>query len=143
MNNNWQEFLCAQHLLTNPETDKPIGASENSQPSAVYPLPQLGILGLSGPDAAKLLQGQTTCNIDDITENQASIGALCNAKGRVISSFFIVKRSQQLLLILPAELVDLVKKRLQLYILRSDVKLSDESEQLCLFGFLAVQQHME
>jgi len=81
-----------------------------------------------------LLQGQITCNIHDISETQGSLGAMCNPKGRAISTFLLVKTADAFLMVLPKELLETVKKKLQMYILRADVRLSDSSEMLCLIG---------
>ncbi|WP_246246959.1 YgfZ/GcvT domain-containing protein [Candidatus Methylobacter favarea] len=100
----------------------------------IYAISQLAVLEISGKDAAALLQGQITCNINDITESKSSPGALCNPKGRAIATFLLIKKMDAFLLVLPAQLVTPVKKRLQMYILRSDVDLTDSSNKLCLIG---------
>ena len=64
------------------------------------------------------------------------MAALCNAKGRMISSLLAVKTAGAFWLILPADLADTVIKKLQVYILRSSVKISRD-EKLRLFGLLS------
>lgn len=105
-----------------------------SDQSAIMPLSHLALLRVSGIDATDFLQGQTTCNLKEINEHNASFGAFCNAKGRVISTFLIVKQQQDWLLILPAELLPGIQKRLQMYIMRAKVVLTDCSESTCLLG---------
>lgn len=46
----------------------------------------LGQMQISGPDAAQFLQGQLTCNILQLCENQPQLFAYCNRQGRVIAS---------------------------------------------------------
>ncbi|MDO8846543.1 folate-binding protein YgfZ [Methylicorpusculum sp.] len=99
-------------------------------------LSHLGILTLTGKDAGRFIQGQVTCNINDITEEKGSLGALCNVKGRVISTFIVIKHHESYKLILPRTLLDVVKTTLQRYVLRSDVKLIDSSESDCLAGLM-------
>jgi folate-binding protein YgfZ len=52
-------------------------------------LPQWSILQVAGPDAAKFLQGQLTCDINALTASTATPGAHCTPKGRMLSSFLI------------------------------------------------------
>ncbi len=59
------------------------------------PLPQYDFVLLNGPDSAKFLQGQTTCDWNQITAEQASPGAYCNIKGRVMSSFLALAPDNQ------------------------------------------------
>jgi hypothetical protein len=94
----------------------------------------LSLIAVSGQDAEKLLQGQLTCNINDISESQASIAAFCNAKGRVISTLIVAKTPQGFLLIVPTDLLETVLKKLRMYVLRADVQLHDQSGILQITG---------
>jgi tRNA-modifying protein YgfZ len=49
------------------------------------------ILHISGPDSLKFLQGQTTCDTDQINEQQALNGAYCNPQGRVVCDFLLLQ----------------------------------------------------
>jgi len=122
---NWIDFLQTQNLVSEPFI---------ADQSVIAPLTHLSLLTVSGKDAATFLQGQTTCNINDLIDNQAQLGAYCNAKGRTISPFIIIKQDTIFQLILTTDLIDVVRKKLQLYILRSDVQLTDQSERLILIG---------
>lgn len=100
-------------------------------------LTHLAVLTVSGQDAAQFLQGQITCNVNDVTATHSSLGAMCNPKGRAITTFLLAKSGDDFLLILPAELLEIVKKRLSMYVLRAKVTLTDCSGSLCLLGFTA------
>ena len=52
------------------------------------------IVEVSGADAAKLLQGQITADIDSMTVNNFSLGALCTNKGRIVAIFTIMRFSE-------------------------------------------------
>lgn len=101
----------------------------------IFTLSHLAMIVVTGEDRAKFLQGQLTCDIYSLTESRAAVAAFCNAKGRVISSLLVIKTAEAFWLILPADLLDTVIKKLQVYILRSSVKLS-RGESLSLFGLL-------
>lgn len=134
MNPNWKNFLLSENAIFENDTRIVFPSSQYEGSKRIYPVPHLGVLTVAGKDAAKLLQGQITCNINDITEIKSSLGALCNPKGRAITTFLLVKKADAYLLVLPEELLESVKKRLQLYVLRSDVTLTDSSDELCLIG---------
>ena len=52
-------------------------------------LDNLTVITFSGEGAEELLQGQLTCDVLKVSEEQSSLGALCNVKGRVVSSFIL------------------------------------------------------
>lgn len=47
------------------------------------------LLHISGPDSLKFLQGQTTCDTNKISPEQATVGAYCTPKGRVVCDFIL------------------------------------------------------
>ena len=57
-------------------------------------LDYLSTLEIIGEGAIDLLQGQITADMTKVTESQTCLGALCNIKGRVESSFLIVKKAE-------------------------------------------------
>jgi len=134
MNPNWKNFLLSKNALFDNDTDIVFPSPEREGNKRIYPIAHLGVLTIAGSDAAKFLQGQITCNINDITDTKSSLGALCNPKGRAITTFLLVKNTDAFLMILPQELLASVKKRLQMYVLRSNVTLTDSSDELCLIG---------
>jgi tRNA-modifying protein YgfZ len=133
MNTNWKTFLLGQQAIS-------FAGTANSGEKSICPLSHLAVLSVTGKDAAKLLQGQITCNVNDISETKSSLAALCNPKGRAIATFLLVKKGDTFFLILPVELLETVKKRLQMYVLRSDVKITDSSDELCLIGLCEPDQ---
>jgi folate-binding protein YgfZ len=106
-----------------------------SNTPAVYCLDHLAVLTLSGQDASALLQGQSTCNVSDASENLSILGSFCSVKGRVISTFLLVKQGDEFQLILPADLAESICKRLKMYVLRADVKIQITPQEIGLFGF--------
>lgn len=133
MNLEWKTFLLSVHTAF--EADGRIDFAEKSSGRGfLYPISHLGVLSVSGKDAAKLLQGQATCNVYDVIDTQATIGAFCNPQGRAISTFLLAKKAEEYLLILPLELMETIRTRLQKYVLRSDVAFTDRSCDLCLLG---------
>lgn len=56
------------------------------------PAGNLDAIAVIGPDAAKLLQGQLTCDVEALADSGFTRGALCNNKGRVIATFILVRQ---------------------------------------------------
>jgi len=97
-------------------------------------LPETGVLSLSGKDAAKLLQGQATCDILGLPPGQTTLGALCTPKGRALAVFRVLRLEDRIFLLLPEELLETVSKRLRMFVLRADVKIEDVSGAWAAFG---------
>lgn len=143
MNQDWTQFLLSQHAIFTQDQCIDFDSEMPQGGKRIYPVPQLAVLKASGNDAAKLLQGQMTCNVNDVTEHRSSLGAFCNPKGRAIATFLLIKRGGDFLLVLPAVLLPSIKERLQKYILRSDVRITDGSEAFCLIGLLEEDEPKE
>jgi len=137
MNSNWKDFLLSKQATFVTDTRITFPTPENAK--RICPVTHLAVLTVSGKDAGKFLQGQITCNVNDITATQSSLGAICNPKGRVITTFLLIKSAEDFLFVLPTELLQTVKERLQKYVLRSDVKLTNSSDSLCLLGLNPVE----
>jgi len=65
----------------------------------VTPLLQQQALRLHGPDAEKFLQGQVTCDLNQLAPNRSLLGANCTPKGNVISSFRLLRLGEHNLLL--------------------------------------------
>jgi len=104
--------------------------------SLFTPLNHLGILQVSGEDAADFLQNLLTNDVAALAVNQAQLTGFCNAKGRLFATFYLVRREQAYQLILPTVMIVLLKQRLTMYILRSKVTINDESESTACLGLM-------
>ena len=102
--------------------------------SWLCPLPETGLLAINGKDAPSFLQGQTTCDMLGLAPGRTTLGSICNPKGRVVALFRAFKWEDVFYLLLPAELIAAVQKRLRMYVLRADVKLEDVSSEWAVFG---------
>lgn len=98
------------------------------------PLNHEALLAVRGPDAAKFLQGQLTCNLNYLDERTSSLGARCTPKGRMISSFRIVQEGDGYLLALASELLEAQLTDLKKYAVFSKSSLADESTAWARFG---------
>ena len=99
------------------------------------PLPHLGILRVTGEDAASFLHNQLTNDVLLMKEEQCRLAAFCNAKGRMQASFVLYKRAaDDVLLICRKDLLAQTLKRLSMFVLRAKAKLSDASDAFQLWG---------
>ncbi|BAN50007.1 folate-binding protein YgfZ [Metapseudomonas resinovorans] len=98
------------------------------------PLTHEGLLAVRGVDAAKFLQGQLTCNLNYLDQATCSLGARCTPKGRMTSSFRIVKVGDDFLLAMSSDLLDAQLADLKKYAVFSKSTLSDESAAWVRFG---------
>lgn len=98
------------------------------------PLIHEGVLAVRGADAAKFLQGQLTCNLNYLSDTQASLGARCTQKGRMQSSFRILLQGDGVLLAMASELLEPQLADLKKYAVFSKSKLTDESAAWSRFG---------
>jgi folate-binding protein YgfZ len=93
-----------------------------------------GVIAVRGPDASKFLQGQVTCNLNYLSDSNASLGARCTPKGRMVSSFRIVSEGDGYLLALASDLLEAQLADLKKYAVFSKSTLSDESAEWLRLG---------
>lgn len=93
-----------------------------------------GVLAVRGADAGKFLQGQLTCNLNYLSDTQASLGARCTQKGRMQSSFRILLEGDGVLMAMASELLEPQLADLKKYAVFSKSKLTDESAAWVRFG---------
>ena len=92
------------------------------------------VLAVRGPEAAKFLQGQLTCNLNYLSATASSLGARCTPKGRMTSSFRILPEGDGYLLALDGDLRDSQLADLKKYIVFSKATIADESAEWQRFG---------
>ncbi|MBI3528545.1 MAG: folate-binding protein YgfZ [Betaproteobacteria bacterium] len=95
--------------------------------AAVTPVTHFDLLRIHGSDAKAFLQGQLTCDLDQVTPDQAQFGGYCTPKGRLLANFMLLSMPQGYLMYTPADVAASVANRLRKFILRSDVKIERES----------------
>lgn len=105
--------------------------------SFITPLSHYGFLLTAGPDANKFLQGQTTCNLNDVTPDNSRPGAYCTPKGRMVSSFQIASLdAEQYLLRMRRDLVDSTQKAFGKYIVFSKAEQTNVSDEYLAVGLI-------
>lgn len=119
---------------------------------AIATLENYAVLSVTGPDAAKFLQGQITINAEDLAIGESRIAAHCDPKGRAHATFVIFRLStDSYLLCLPDSALPLLEKSLSKYAVFSKATISNVSKDIvivagagaaeCLFELDACYTH--
>ncbi|WP_375457417.1 YgfZ/GcvT domain-containing protein [uncultured Methylobacterium sp.] len=87
-------------------------------------LPDRALVTLTGPDAAALLQGVLTCNVETLGAAEARLGALLTPQGKIQFDFLISRIADGYRLDVPADQAAGLAKRLSLYKLRAEVAIA-------------------
>ena len=119
---------------------------ENSKntllPSGVAKLEHLGVIRVTGADAASFLQGQLTSDVVLLGMNESRLTAFCSAKGRMQASFTIIKcapldatqATPDILMICSRDILAPTLKRLSMFVMRAKAKLTDVTAEFNIFG---------
>jgi len=97
-------------------------------------LSRYGILAVSGADARDFLHAQLTKDIANLPPDRAALAGWCTAKGRLLATMLVIPSKNEFLLQLARDLAPIVAQRLSMFILRSKVKIADESDAWAQYG---------
>jgi folate-binding protein YgfZ len=108
--------------------------------SKLCALEHYGFLGITGKDCVKFLQGYATCDLQTLNNGRLAMGAICNIKGRMLTSFLILKQDDTLLLRMHRPLVSRTIEFLGQYIVFSKAELVDLSDKYRCYGAFDCEQ---
>jgi folate-binding protein YgfZ len=100
--------------------------STESMPTT--PLPFLGVLRVTGPDALSFLQGQLTNDVRLLADGRTQLAALNTPQGRVVALLRLRLVDGAVYALMPAELLEPVSALLRRFVLRSKVQLQVATE---------------
>lgn len=101
-------------------------------PVDLQTLDHLGCLHIAGADRASFLQGQFTSDVAGLESGICGLTSHCNRQGRVFATALAVPTDDAIILVMPAEQVEDVRKRLAMYVLRSKVTLDTGTDAFSL-----------
>ena len=94
-----------------------------------------GVIRARGPDAVKFLQSQLTNDVVTLGLLQTRLGGFCSAKGRLQASFVVWKAApDDVLLACSAGVLPATLKRLSMFVMRAQCKLTNATDELPLWG---------
>lgn len=136
--NTWLQFLEQQGAHFD-ESGRVSGfgstmAQGGLQRGFVAPLTDTGLIAATGEDAAVFLHNQLTNDVEHLGTQEARLAGYCSPKGRLLATLLMWKRDDAIMLQLPRQIQAPVQKRLQMFVLRSKVKLADVTNDWALLG---------
>ncbi|WP_144391408.1 YgfZ/GcvT domain-containing protein [Pleionea sediminis] len=129
MREQWQQLI--QERLNQEEN---LSNSSAIKAGDLFDLSSFGVIQLAGEDVIKFLQGQTTNDAQQVTDEKAQLSAICNPQGRMISLFLLLKMNDHWLLILPHTLVEKTINHLKKYGVFFKVDITDLSDKKLVSG---------
>jgi folate-binding protein YgfZ len=128
--NTWNQFLAAQGARSSderlPDFGQALGTADLAR-GFVSAITDLGLISVSGDDAASFLHNQLTNDVEHLTPETARLAAYCSPKGRVMASFLMWRNADSVFLQLPREIQPPLMKRLSMFVLRAKARLADAS----------------
>lgn len=140
MNQEWTTFLATQSSAVDTardfahfgQIDAELHATRNGV--VIAPLADLGLIRVSGEDAASFLHNLMTNDILGIAATSARTAGFCTPKGRLLAIFLIWREGNDYLLMLPREILPPLLKKLSMFVLRTKAKLTDATNERVLIG---------
>jgi len=134
----WHDFLSAQGAVFQNGELQSFGDSKKELVAAnsniITSLSHLGLLEISGEDAVTFLQGQLTNDVKKLDGSLCQYSGYCSPKGRLLAIFLAFAHADHLHLQLPLSILEPIMKRLQMYVMRSKVVITDKSTDILCFG---------
>ena len=139
MNPTWQTFLQNRNAAIEDGRvthygDAAAELKTTRSGTVLADLSHLGLIHFSGEDAEAFLQGQLSCDVRKITADAAQYGGYCTPKGRLLANFLMWRSNGGYTMQLPGSLCAAIQKRLSMFVLRAEVKVTDSSESLVRIG---------
>jgi hypothetical protein len=97
-------------------------------------LDELGVIAVTGADAASFLQAQLTNDSAGLDAARVQLNGYCTAKGRLLAVFDQWRDGDAICLQLPREILPPVMKRLSMFVLRAKARMDDASAHWATFG---------
>jgi folate-binding protein YgfZ len=97
-------------------------------------LSRYGLLAVTGADARDFLHAQLTNDVAHLPADRAAFAGWCTAKGRLLATLLVIPAPDGFLLQLAKDIAPAVAKRLSMFVLRSKVKIADESDAWTQYG---------
>lgn len=134
MNSQWRDFLQTRGAQYDAAGLARFASAPWQADPALCDLSHLGLIAVAGADAATFLQGQVTNDLRQVSATRSLLAGYCTHQGRMLATFRILRRGDTFYLLLPRTQVELVLKRLRMFVLRSQVVLTDASADFAALG---------
>ena len=88
MHAHWLEWLQQPGIQLSDDQVSEVPPHDRT--TSMVPLTDAGIITVNGPDAQRFLQGQLSCDLDDVDQHGSLPGAHCNIKGHMHSLYQVI-----------------------------------------------------
>ncbi|MCW8885191.1 MAG: folate-binding protein [Motiliproteus sp.] len=130
----WIDFLQSQGATVSG-SDVEFSTADDNSNIQLMPLADYSLLAMKGPDTETFLQGQLSCDMGQLSEQQSILGSNCSPKGNVISVFrLLMLEPHSLFLRLPKSISEPALANLNKYIVFSKAELNDVKEEYVGLG---------
>ncbi len=93
-----------------------------------------GLLDFTGADAEVFLQGQLSNDLKNLESGAVQLSSYNSPKGRMLATLVLWRDGDALRALVAADLVESLRKRLSMYVMRSKVSVADVSTSHVLLG---------
>ncbi|AEH32312.1 tRNA-modifying protein YgfZ [Vibrio anguillarum] len=112
----------------NTSTPLAVTANDSLPPLMLTHLASWGTIIISGNDKKAYLQGQVTCNVVTLEPTQSTLGAHCDAKGKVWSVFRLFHHHDGYAMFQPLSAIEAELRELKKYAIFSKVNISQSQD---------------
>lgn len=109
-------------------------AAAVEQGTVVVPLLHLGLIRSAGPDSSPFLHNLFSNDVAKLPADGAQWSSFNSPKGRMLASLLLWPEAEGHALVMSADILPAMLKKLSMYVLRSKVKLVDAGEATVLVG---------
>lgn len=113
----------------------PISIDEN----VICSLDELKVIKITGEDARTFLQGQFSNDVNGLENGHGQLNSYNSPKGRMYACFYLTCIDDAFFMLVPADIIDMLVKRLRMFIMRSQVTLEDMNTTIQCYGFHGAQ----
>ena len=104
----------------------------------VAPVTDLGLIAVTGEDAASFLHNQLTNDVVQLKADEARLAGYCTPKGRLQATFLMWRDLDTVYLQLPRAIQAPLQKRLSMFVLRAKAKLRDATTETAFEAVLGL-----
>ena len=94
------------------------------------------LLSITGSESEPFLQAQLSNDISKLDNSSVQLNAYCQHQGKILALFWVMRSGDDFLLSFPLDLLDSIKARLQMFVLMSDVSITNVTDQYLQIGVI-------
>ena len=98
------------------------------------------LLSITGSESEPFLQAQLSNDISKLDNSSIQLNAYCQHQGKILALFWVMRSGDDFLLSFPLDLLDSIKARLQMFVLMSDVSITNVTDQYLQMGLIDESQ---